>query len=300
MSVKRLLICVLAIFFAMAALAQQDNGGRQGPSAQAGQQIATVGAPNGVTACTGCHGAQGEGNPSANFPRIGGQSAYYLDKQMSAFATGARDNPIMGPIAKAMSEQQRQDSSAYYASLQAPSPPATGASADAGQTARARQLATVGDETKQLQACANCHGPGGRGEAPAYPYLAGQHASYFTAAMGEWTSGQRNTDGSGQMPSIAKRLSDEEVAALAAYFAAQPVPTAAALAVNTPAGSRARPAVAATAAAGGPRGATAMPAGIGSEQGSPLTGGGQGPGGGGATQAGQAEQPVQPPPTKKK
>ncbi|HEY0062758.1 MAG TPA: c-type cytochrome [Telluria sp.] len=284
-------------------------------SAEAGQKIASAGAPNNVTACVSCHGAQGEGNPAANFPRIGGQSAYYLNKQMNAFANDTRANPIMSPIAKAMSDQQRRDTSAYYASLQAPAgaatPSAAGPRPSAKQLDRGRMLATVGDDAKQLQACANCHGPGGRGEPPAYPYLAGQHATYFTAAMGEWKAGQRKTDQSGQMPSIAKKLSDDDVAALAAFYAAQPVPKPAGLAINTPAGSSARPAVAAAPGSGGPKGSAQMPAGVGSEQGSPLTGGGQGPGGGGATQAAQPGQtpapskppkpaaPPEPPPKKK-
>ncbi|HEX8603149.1 MAG TPA: c-type cytochrome [Pseudoduganella sp.] len=292
-----------------AAAKAQASTAFPGGSAKSGQQIAASGGANGVTACVTCHGAQGEGNPAANFPRIGGQSAYYLNKQMLAFANGTRENPIMTPIAKAMSDQQKRDTSAYYESLAAPAAAAAAAGAapakpTAAQLERGRVLAMVGDEAKQVQSCANCHGPGGRGEAPTYPYLAGQHAGYFTAAMGEWKGGQRRTDNSGQMPSIAKRLSDDDVAALAAFYGAQPVPKPVGLAVNTPAGSAARPALAAARGAGGPKGAPTMPAGVGSEQGSPLTGGGQGPGGGGGTQATQPGQTPQPsqtpqPPVKK-
>ncbi|MDB5959141.1 MAG: hypothetical protein JWP59_435 [Massilia sp.] len=277
-----------------------------GASSEAGRQLAASGAANGVTACTTCHGAQGEGNAAANFPRIAGQSAYYFNKQMDAFANGARDNPIMSPIAKAMTAQQRRDTSVWYASLQAPSAPTPApapAAANAANVARGRVLAGVGDESKQLQACANCHGPGGRGEAPGYPYLAAQHAGYLQAVMGEWKSGLRKTDNSGQMQAIARRLSDTDVAALAAFYAAQAPPPPAALAVNIPAGSSARPAIAAAPGAGGPKAAGAMPSGVGSEQGAGLTGGAQGPGGGGGTQAtqpgqqtgqpGQRQQPMQ-------
>jgi cytochrome c553 len=295
----RFLIAALAACAAAGTHAQPASTASPGGSVNAGEQLAASGAPNGVTACVTCHGARGEGNAAANFPRIGGQSAYYLDKQMTAFANGTREHPVMSPIAKAMSEQQRRDASAYYESLQA-NAGAAPAKAAAAQLERGRVLAARGDEGKQVQACANCHGPGGRGEAPSYPYLAGQHPGYFTAAMGEWKAGRRKTDGSGQMPSIARRLSDDDVAALAAFYAAQPVPKAAGLAINVPAGSRARPAVAA--GPGGPK-AAAQPAGVGTEQGSPVTGGGQGPGGGGGTQGtqpGQTPPPPAQPPAKKK
>jgi cytochrome c553 len=99
---------------------------------QAGQQLATSGAQNGITACAGCHGAQGEGNAAGGFPRIAGQSAAYLGKQLGAYANGARVNPIMQPIAKAMNAVQIRDVSAYYASLgDAPGAAAPGAAAPA-------------------------------------------------------------------------------------------------------------------------------------------------------------------------
>ena len=84
---------------------------------QAGQQLATTGAPNGITACAGCHGAQGEGNAAGGFPRIGGQPAYYLARQLDAYANGGRVNPVMQAIAKAMNGQQMRDVAAYYAAL---------------------------------------------------------------------------------------------------------------------------------------------------------------------------------------
>jgi len=122
---------------------------------QGGQQLATNGTPNGVTACVGCHGAQGEGNAAGGFPRIAGQSAAYLGKQLGAYANGARVNPIMQPIAKAMNAVQIRDVSAYFASLgDAPTavPAAAPAAADAGAAKpaaggldRGRTLSAIGD-----------------------------------------------------------------------------------------------------------------------------------------------------------
>ena len=277
-------------------------------SLQAGQKLAASGGPNGIAACSGCHGANGEGNAAANFPALAGQPAAYLERQLRGFAGGARNNPVMTPIAKAMSADQQRDASAWYASIapsaQAPTGGAAGGAGGAGGAAagqgatakgagtnaallkRGSELAARGDESRQVQACANCHGPGGAGEAPTYPSLRAQPAGYFTATMGEWKSGARKTDPSGQMPSIAQRLDQDQVTALAAYFASL-APSAPAQRINIAAGTQARPAVAARSdGSGPPAGAAAtMHTGTGTEQGAPLTGGNQGPGGGGGTKA---------------
>lgn len=291
------------------------------PSLQAGEQLATKGAAS-IVACASCHGAQGEGMAATGFPRIAGQSAYYLGKQLAAYANGARVNPVMEPIAKALNPQQIRDVSAYYATLGASAsaaagaamvpPGAAGAPAARGRahggampgSERARMLDSVGDAARGVQACGNCHGPGGTGEPPIYPYLSGQHATYLTAAMAQWKTGGRQTDMSGQMPHIARQLADPDVAALSAYYGAMPAPPPAAQRVNVPAGSSLRPAVAAAANAPGPKapGAAGVQ-GTGTEQGSPLTGGSQGSGGGGGTQGTlpppPPAQPTPPPPVKR-
>lgn len=194
------------------------------PDLQAGAQLAARGAPNGVAACVTCHGARGEGDAASGYPRIAGQSQAYLGTQLGAYANGARVNPVMQPIARAMSAEQIRDVSAWYASLAGGPAGAAGAQVAATNTTRGRLLSEVGDASLGVQACANCHGPGGAGKQPDYPYLAGQHANYLSAAMAAWKSGARKTDSSGQMPHIARALSDADVAALSGYFAAQPAP----------------------------------------------------------------------------
>ncbi|MFL6710768.1 MAG: c-type cytochrome, partial [Massilia sp.] len=108
-------------------------------SLQAGQKLAASGAPNGIAACSGCHGANGEGNAAANFPALAGQPAAYLERQLRGFAGGARNNPVMTPIAKAMSADQQRDASAWYASIapsaQAPTGGAAGGAGGAGGAA---------------------------------------------------------------------------------------------------------------------------------------------------------------------
>jgi cytochrome c553 len=246
---------------------------------QAGGQLATQGGGGAVAACAGCHGPGGEGNAQANFPRLAGQGKLYLQHQLESYASGSRKNAVMQPIAAAMSDAQRQQAAAYYASRASP----------VGRQAAARAvpeppLATRGDERRQVQACANCHGPQGIGDAAANPSLAGQHAGYLTAALAAWKSGERSNDPSGQMPLIAKALTSDEVRALVAYYAAQPAPAprnAQAMAAAVPA-SRA-------VVQSGPTGATAPTQGTGTEQGA-LTGGSQSSGGAATNPAQTAPQ----------
>ncbi|MDB5761117.1 MAG: hypothetical protein JWQ21_112 [Herminiimonas sp.] len=261
------------------AQAQVSGSAGGGSAGNPGMQIATRGAANGVAACASCHGAQGEGNAAAGFPRIAGQSQIYLARQLASYANGSRSNPVMNPIAKGLTQEQINAVSAYYSGLDAPSSkPVQQPAANVMQ--RGRTLATVGDGSKGIQNCANCHGPGGVGLPPTYPYLANQHSAYLVAALDEWKSGARNTDPSQQMVMIAKRLNDADIAAVAGYYAAQPAPDT--KRINVPLGSATRP-VRPGASSGAQSGSGSQPAqGIGIEQGAPTTGGSQGPGGGGA------------------
>lgn len=271
-----------------------------------GAQLAAQGG-QGAPACASCHGAAGEGNAASGFPRIAGQSYRYLVHQLESYANDTRKNAVMAQIAKALNAAQRSQAAAYYASLApngvaaAGAPASAGsataaarpASAPAGNARRGGELANVGDEAKWVQACANCHGPGGIGEG-SIPYLAGQHADYLVSALNEWRDGSRSNDPTGQMPLIAKALSDADAQGVAAYFAQQSPPLRA-IDAAAPAASAA--AVAASAVTSGPRtpasgaasGATLQ--GTGTEQGSPLTGGGQGQGPGGGSGAGPSGSP---------
>ena len=237
----------------------------------AGQQLATQGAPS-IAACAGCHGQTGEGNAQSGFPRLAGQGRLYLLHQLDAYADGSRKNAVMQPIAAAMNADQRRAAAAFYASQGQPP-----AASEAAQRASEPVLAARGDDRRQIQACANCHGPQGVGDAAANPYLAGQHPNYLTAAMGAWKSGERQNDPSGQMTTIAKALTDEEVKTLVSHYAGLPPPS--------PRNAQAAPAPLSGQRApvqSGPASAAAAPQqGTGSEQGA-TTGGAQGQGAGGA------------------
>lgn len=206
-----------------------------------GERIALQGAGAALGACAACHGALGEGGASAGFPRLAGQPAFYLARQLRGYADGRRQHDVMTPIARSMTAEQIEAVAAYYAALKAPASAGAGGGSDGGQLARGQELAHIGDEALRVQACVNCHGPGGTGEPPRIPYLAGQVPAYLVASMAQWRDGGRDTDPSQQMPHIARRLSNEDIQAVAAYFASRPAPLPAASRVNVPRGSAPRP-----------------------------------------------------------
>ncbi|RQR28956.1 MULTISPECIES: c-type cytochrome [unclassified Burkholderia] len=184
-----------------------------------GKTIATQGTATGVAACIGCHGALGEGNAAAGFPRLAGTNAAYLSAQLAAFADGSRQNPVMQPLAKLLSPHDRDAVSAYFASL--PAPPAItvsdAASIDPANTGA--WLVTRGRWSQGLPACAQCHGAGGLGVGTAFPPLAGQPAAYIAGQLNGWKHGTRAPGPMALMPMIAGKLSDTDIDAVAAYYA---------------------------------------------------------------------------------
>jgi len=187
----------------------------QQPNVARGAIIAAQGVAGRAPACAQCHAYNGASDGSGAFPRIAGQSAYYLAKELRDYTSGVRANAIMAPIAKALSAVDTADVAAYYASVNAPYLPLS--SADPTLIRRGKQLAAIGDAAKELQSCNNCHGPGGAGELPAIPYLAGQYEHYIAFQLTMWQRGFRNNSPDA-MADIAKRLDAQDIAALAAYY----------------------------------------------------------------------------------
>ena len=190
-------------------------------------------ARNGVgaaQACQTCHGAAGEGLAQAGFPRLAALGAPYFQRQLDAFADGSRVNAVMMPIAQALSVTDRAALSTYYAALPVPTSPATAvpavaASAPAGLHKPAgvgATLAISGRWADKLPACAQCHGPGGRGVGPDFPALTGQGALYLSNQLMAWKAGTRPPGPMGLMAVVAKKLSDAEVRAVADHFASLP------------------------------------------------------------------------------
>lgn len=163
--------------------------------------------------CAGCHGADGN-SATANFPKLAGQGAKYLAKQMNDVKSGQRPIVEMTGLLDNMSEQDIQDIAAYYASQAGSVGQANKELVEAGQ-----KIYLAGIPAKQVAACTACHGPAGAGmDLAAFPALAGQHAAYTDAQLRKFRTGERANDGDARiMRSIAARLSDKEIEAVSSY-----------------------------------------------------------------------------------
>lgn len=155
----------------------------------------------------------GEGRPEGGYPRLAGQPQAYLERQLESYADGRRASVVMAPLAKRLSREERQGLAAHFSRLKNDFPEKLSTST------RGHALATLGDNELRVQACQNCHGPGGTGQPPFGPYLAGLHRDYLEAELRAWRRGARRSDPSGQMGVIARQLTDADIAALAAYYA---------------------------------------------------------------------------------
>jgi cytochrome c553 len=204
---------VLTLLGAMTVVQAQS---RSHPAdAKHGAIIVAQGTAAGAPPCAQCHAFNGVSDASGAFPRLAGQSAYYLAKQLRDFASGERASAIMSPIAKALSPDDVADVAAYFASVNAPFLPLK--AADAARVKRGEELAKVGSVERRIQNCDNCHGPEGAGEPPAIPYIAGQYAHYIAFTLQMWQQGFRKNS-LNTMGVIAKKLDDQEIAAVAAYY----------------------------------------------------------------------------------
>lgn len=168
-----------------------------------------------IQSCVACHGPEGQGVSS--YPRLAGLGEAYFKRQLDAFANGERVDAIMKPIASGLSEEQRQEIARYFSEL--PVKPDGGDSVDETAEHPGKALALHGRWQQDFPSCVQCHGPAGRGIGEDFPSLAGQPADYLENQLKAWHSGERSAGPMGLMGHIAEQLSNEEMKAVADYFA---------------------------------------------------------------------------------
>lgn len=192
----------LAIFMALAGAA----GSVVAANVAAGKTKSAV--------CAGCHGVDGN-SVVPTFPKLAGQDARYLAKQLADFKSGVRKDPSMVGMVAGLSKKDMENLGAYYASQKA-SPGA--ASGDAVTLKKAERLYRGGDAKYGISACMSCHGPSGHGIPPRFPAVSGQHAAYTQKQLLDFKAGTRSND-SETMTRIAFRMSAEEIRAVSEYMA---------------------------------------------------------------------------------
>jgi cytochrome c553 len=164
--------------------------------------------------CAGCHGVDGN-SIAGTWPTLAGQHATYLVKQLQDYKSGKRADPIMQGMAVMLSETDIQDIAAYYASQKA-KPVAF----DDSLVAQGENIYRGGITETSVAACMGCHNPSGAGLAPAgFPSLKGQHPEYLESQLRKFRSGLRANDAGKIMRSVASRMTEQEIKAVAAYIA---------------------------------------------------------------------------------
>ena len=165
--------------------------------------------------CASCHGETGL-SPSRNYPHLAGQRAEYTYKQLRDYREGRRHEgtgqaQIMYKLAQLIDERDMQDLAAFYAGQPLPEP--------RGEPVRAPELVREGDPDRLMTGCASCHGLDGQGGRNETPALAGQEPDYFMRTMRAFREHARSNDLDAGMAQFAELLSDEEIEALAQYYA---------------------------------------------------------------------------------
>lgn len=166
--------------------------------------------------CVGCHGMDGNGTEPTNpeFPRLAGIQAEYLAKQMREFQSGKRKSDVMAAIAASLSPDDILNLSAYFAAQ----PRKPNAVKNPGMLEAGKKFYHDGNPDEGVPACAGCHLPDARG-TDRYPHLAGQHAAYVYQQLKKFGSSERENDRGLVMQSVAMRMTDEQMKAVAEYIA---------------------------------------------------------------------------------
>lgn len=194
-------LTAIALCLAATGLAAQEG------SAEAGQAKSTT--------CAACHGADGNSVTSI-WPSLAGQHPAYTVQQLEAYQQQLRPDAGMQGFAQTLSEQDMLDIAAFYA---AQTPAAKGA--DPELVERGENIYRGGIPERGIAACIACHGPSGKGNAPAgYPRIGQQHADYLAQTLRDYRAGVRTSDANlnQMMRNVAELLLDDEIEALASYL----------------------------------------------------------------------------------
>ena len=165
-----------------------------------------------VPACVSCHGAAGNSTIAAN-PKLAAQMEAYVYKQLIDYTTPNRVNPIMSAYAKMLTDEDKRNVAAYLAVQSAKQ----GAARNKDSVELGRKIYRGGIVATGVAACASCHGANGNGIPAQFPRLAGQHQDYTVAQLQAFKGGVRKNNI--QMTTLSKRMSDDEMQAVADYIA---------------------------------------------------------------------------------
>lgn len=164
--------------------------------------------------CRGCHRADGAGRPDGTYPRLTGQHASVIIKQVTDTREGLRVNPKMLPFATdhAVSLQEIADIAVYLSKVQTKAENGKGPGTNVAR----------GREVYEANRCQRCHGLAGEGDpGRVFPVVAAQHYAYTLLEMQHVKDGSRS-NGHPDMSKLMKKVSREDMEAIADYLSRMP------------------------------------------------------------------------------
>lgn len=164
--------------------------------------------------CQGCHKSDAAGVREGVYPRLTGQHASVLIKQITEIRAGIRSNPKMLPFVEdpAIAMEEIGDIAAYLSSLTSVRENGKGA----------EDLSVRGKKVFTDNKCFECHGKNGEGNAEkSYPVLASQHYGYLLREMGLIKTGVRGNSNPDMVKAISN-LSQADLEAAADYLSRLP------------------------------------------------------------------------------
>ncbi len=208
--VKFLAVALMAL--SSFAFANEEKAPAKADAAKGSTLFSGGDASRGIMACVACHGAAGNSVIPQN-PKLAAQHEAYIEKQLLNFQGPTRNNAIMTNIAKAMTEEEMRNVAAYVSAQKS----SAGEARNKDTVEIGKKIYRAGIAEKNVPACAGCHSPNGAGIPAQFPRIAGQHQDYTVGQLTNFRTGVRNN--SAQMTAVSKRMSDEEIKAVADYIA---------------------------------------------------------------------------------
>tara|TARA_B100001996_G_scaffold365571_1_gene335571 strand:- start:75 stop:698 length:624 start_codon:yes stop_codon:yes gene_type:complete len=163
--------------------------------------------------CIACHGIDGNSIISAN-PKLGGQHAAYILKQLKNFKSGLRENAVMAGMVVNLTEREMINLALYFSEQNI----LLSKAKNNGVGSLGEKIFRAGIKNKGVAACASCHGPSGHGIPDKYPRLNAQHSQYTLAQLNAFRLELRKNDSDEVMRTIAQKLTEQEMQAVADYI----------------------------------------------------------------------------------
>ena len=163
--------------------------------------------------CIACHAIDGNSSIPSN-PKLAGQHADYLSRQLEYFKKGIRENAVMQGMVANLSTKDFDNLGHYFESQTLK----LSAAKSNGKGSLGEKIFRAGIADKKLPACASCHGPSGHGIPGQFPRLNAQHSDYTISQLNAYKNGLRKNEAAKMMATIAQRLSDAEMQAVADYI----------------------------------------------------------------------------------